>query len=450
MKNPYNILNPIGVPGSRVQALPLNYAFDLNMDTWWSAVQRARLYSDFTGLDALYSYAMKSSTLIRSAVDKRLRPLRSRTFGVYKGEKEVRRLTKKLSQEAVFRELVYQKGLSNFTFVRVLGVDKDKETFVYPMRNLDIVNRAVRRQTYDVQDVIPVRSHVNLFWLQTAYQSEDTLGLLEPICRDYINMVNAQNNWQTASNILAFGQLMMYYENGDKEMEAAANEAAKNVGLGKVIVSGKVTNELDGKVTKELELDNVFPGTSADTFRIFKENVEQLRGSIMQLVLGSSLLGMSEKNTNSERLVRAHLKLFRDICESDAIEVQDWLNKRENIEKLAYLFDEPELLECRFEAKPSSYIDIGDVETYVKMVKELNMIPTGSFVEKTGLDKGDVIGYEDTEDTGGGSAAVGKLRGKRDAEGNRGGVVASLARRLFKKTRPVDGQGVAGQARVDP
>ena len=72
-QNPYNIMNFHGVPGARIQALPQNYHFELTMETWWSAVQRARVYSDFTGLDSLFSYLLKSSTLIPSAVDIRLR-----------------------------------------------------------------------------------------------------------------------------------------------------------------------------------------------------------------------------------------------------------------------------------------------------------------------------------------------------------------------------------------
>lgn len=264
----------------------------------------------------------ESSTLIRSAVDKRLRPLKSRTFAVIIDGREDERLTDKLRQSALVRELIYQKGMANFTFARVIGVNRDGTTYIYPLRNLDVVNRAVRRMTYEIQDPIPVKSHVNLFWMQSSFHTEDTLGLLEPVARDYINMQNAQNNWQTASQFLAYQQMIMYFENGDEEMERAATEAAQNVGLGKVIVSGKSTDEVTGKITKDLELENVYGGASADTFRIFKENIEQLRGSIMQLILGSSLLGMSEKtpirsawfvltSNCSETLPRATRSMFR-------------------------------------------------------------------------------------------------------------------------------------------
>ena len=379
MKNPYNILNYFGATGAKIQALPQNYAFELTMATWWSAVQRARLYSDYVGLDALYSYVMKSSTIIRSAIDKRLRPLRSRTFAVYVNGKERTELTDKLANSPTMRDLIYQRGLANFTYARVIGVDRNGETFIYPLRNLDTVNRAVRKMTYDIQDVFLVKNHVNLFWMQTSYKSEDTLGLLEPICRDYINLMNAQNNWETASQYQAYLQPVMYYGNGDEKMQQAAEQSAAQVGLGTVIVSGKSTDEITGKVVKDLELENVGTGTAADTFRIFKENIEQLRGSIMQLVLGSSLLGMSDKNTNSERLVRAHLKLFPDIQESDAIDVQDWLNLRENKIKLAYIFDEPDIENCTSKVKPLNYIDI-----YSRMqIEELlaQFSPTMIFVE---------------------------------------------------------------------
>jgi len=432
MLNPYNILNHQGVRGAHIRALPMNFSFELTMETWWSAVQRARLYSDFTGLDALYSYALKSSTLIRSAIDKRLRPLRSRTFGVYFDGVEDERLTNLIKDSAFIRELIYQKGLANFTYVRVMGVDKDLETFMYPLRNLDIVNKGVRRITYNTQHIIPVKSHVNLFWLQTAYQSEDTLGLLEPILRDYINMLNAQNNWQTASRFLAYQQMIMYYENGDEKMEQAANEAAAQVGLGQVIVTGRTTEELSGKVIKNLELENVYGSAAADTFRIFKENIEQLRGSIMQIILGSSLLGMSEKNTNSERLVRAHLKLFRDICEADAIDVQDWFNKQENKTKLAYLLGEPSLGHCTFKVKPSSYIDIGDIDVYTKMLKDLQLTPTEGFIEKTGLNVDDVTGYENTKNADNGDGQVEQVHQRVYAKRSGKDVVMGFAKRFFK------------------
>ena len=442
MINPYDILRHQGISGAKFSAIPQNYAFNLTMDTWWSAVQRARLYSDFTGLDALYSYAMKSSTIIRAAIDKRLRPLKSRTFGVYIDGVEDERLTQLLSDSTLVRELVYQKGLANFTFARVIGIDKNDETFVYPLRNLDFVNYAVKTDTFDTKGSIKVKNHVNLFWMQSSYQSEDTLGLLEPITRDYINMCNAQNNWQTASQFLAYQQMVMYYENGDEKMEEAANQAASRVGLGEVIVSGRTTDEESGKAIKNIELENVYGSASADTFRIFKENIEQLRGAINQLVLGSSLLGMSEKNTNSERLVRAHLKLFYDICESDAIDVQDWLNKKENKTKLAYILKADGLENAVIKVKPSNFIDVGDVETYVKALKDLGLTPSDSFVRKIGLDIKDIERDENDEGVNTGRENVGKVRGKGNAAKRIANVVVDGTKRLFNRNKPVNGSTV--------
>lgn len=442
MINPYNVLRQQGVGGAKTIALPQNYSFDLTMDTWWSAVQRARLYSDFTGLDALYSYVMKSSTIVRSAVDKRLRPLKSRTFGVYFDGVEDVELTQKVKDSALVRELIYQHGLANFTFARVVGIDKDNKVFVYPLRNLDVVNRAIKGETYDIEGKVIVGKQVNLFWLQTSYQSEDTLGLLEPIARDYINMCNAQNNWQTASQFLAYQQMVMYYENGDEEMQAAAKLAASKIGLGQVVVAGKTTDELSGKITKDLELENVYGSAAADTFRIFKENIEQLRGAIMQLVIGSSLLGMSDKNTNSERLVRAHLKLFRDICEEDAVNAQDWLNLDENKVKLAYLLKEPKLATATLRVKPSNYIDIGDVEVFTNMLKDLRLSPTPSFVEKTGLSKEDVIGYEKLDDIDTGREELGEVRPKGNTKKGITSMVVDSAKRFFERVRPRNGAKV--------
>lgn len=439
MINPYNVLRYQGVRGARTVAIPQNFQFELTMDTWWSAVTRAHDYSDYTGLDALYSYVMKSSTVIRSAIDKRLRPLKARTFGVYINGVEDERLTKILKSNTLVKQLVYQRGLANFTFARVIGVTKDNKIFVYPLRNLDVVNKAVKGETFDSKGKWIVKNHVNLFWVQTSYQSEDTLGLLEPISRDYINMVNAQNNWQSASNFLAYPQLMMFYENGDEKMEQQAIEVANQIALGSVPVVGKITDELTGNTVKEMELENANNGTPADTFRIFKENLEQLRDSIMNLILGSSLLGMSNKNTNSERLVRALLKLFKDICEDDASEVEDWLNDTETKTKLAYLLNEPLLAVATFQVKPSNYIDTGDIETFTKMLSDLGLMPTDTFVEKTGLDTIDVVGYENSKDVGKRNAEIIKLREENTSERSITSMAMDSAKRFFNRNKSRDG-----------
>lgn len=444
MKNPYDLLLKQGVAGARNVVLPNNYNFELTMDTWWSAVTRARLYSDFTGLDALYSYVMKSSTLVRAAIDKRLRPLRQRAFSVSINGVENERLTKLFTTSPLVSELIYQKGLANFTYARVIGVDKDKETYVYPLRNLDIVNKAVKAQTHDSQGEWYVKSHVNLFWLQTSYQSEDTLGLLEPICRDYINAMRSQNNWQTASQFLAYQQMMMYYENGDKDMETAAEVAASKVGIGEVIITGQTTDEVTGKVTKDLDLQNVGGGNSGDLFRIFKENIDSLYENIALVVLGSSLLMKTAKNTNSERLVRAHLRGFNEIVETDALDVQNWLNKDENKQKFAYLLGEPALSNATFKAEPINHIDVGEIDSFTTFFQAMDLKPTDAFIRKIGLNENDIVGYEDSKNVDKRNAELIK-DGKQD-NAPRGGksVVMAVAERLFGSKRPRDGGSVEG------
>lgn len=450
--NPYNYLQRTGVPGGKTTILPNNYKFELTMDTWWSAVTRARDFSDFTGLDALYSYCMKSSTLIRSAIDKRLRPLKARTFAVYIDGKEDERLTEFMKNNPKIRFLIYQKGLSNFTFARVVGFDKNKrlKPFIYPLRQLDVVNEAVKNQTYDTEGRWIVDKHVNMFWMQTEYDSEDTLGLLEPISRDYINMVLAQNDWQTASRFLAYPQTLLYYESGDEKMLGKAVEIAQNLGVGNVPVAAKSTDQESGKVLKEFELESPYNGNAADTFRIFKENKEMLGAGIMQLVIGSSLLGMSDKNTNSERLIRAHLKMFRDICESDAIEVQDWFNDEINKAKLAYLFNEPDLARATFKVKPSDYIDVGDLETFVKMMKDLGMYPTYEFVKKSGLSEEDVIlteNGEDITDTGEGDEVTRTAPKNASTKGRWPRMAVEFAKRVLNAARPSNRKSVEEPSR---
>ena len=431
MKNPYDLLTKQGVARAKNVVLPNNYNFELVLETGWSAVTRARLYSDFTGLDALYSYLMKSSTLIRAAINKRLAPLRMREFSIEIDGEVDERLTKKFARNSVINELIYQKGLANFTYARVIGVDKEEDTYVYPLRNLDVPNRAVKAQTYDTKGKWYVKNHVNLFWLQSKYQSEDTLGLLEPIARDYINAVKAQNNWQTASQFLAYQQMMMYYENGDEKMQEVAEEAAENIGVGKVVVTGQTTDEVTGKVTRDLELENVGSGNSGDTFRIFKENIDSLLENISLVILGSSLLMKTAKNTNSERLVRAHLKGFNEVVETDALDVQDWLNKKENKKKFAYLLREPQIEVATFAAQPIDKIDVGEIDIFAELFEKVGLYPTDEFIRKIGLNPNDVVGYEKSENVSKRNEELGKVRGDGDAKRSIKSVVVGSAKRFF-------------------
>jgi hypothetical protein len=134
--------------------------------------------------------------------------------------------------------------------------------------------------------------------------------------------------------------------------------------------------------------------------------------------------------------------LFRDITESDATDVQDWLNQESVRTKIAFLLNEPRIAAARFEAKPSSYIDIGDIEVYTKMLKDLGMAPLEGFVEKTGLGIEDITGYGDDKKANQGGGGDNTLPQKRATTRSVASVVVDVAKRLFNRNRPSDGQAV--------
>lgn len=61
-----------------------------------------------------------------------------------------------------------------------------------------------------------------------------------------------------------------------------------------------------------VEIKTDMTNAAPEAFRTFKENIMNRYSEIMQLVTGGTLLGSTEKNTNSENLVEAHLQLYED------------------------------------------------------------------------------------------------------------------------------------------
>jgi hypothetical protein len=128
-----------------------------------------------------------------------------------------------------------------------------------------------------------------------------------------------------------------------------------------------------------------------ESFRSYKEIMDKYESYIMQLVLGGTLLGSTEKNTNSEQLAEIHLGMYHDILDADRRTILGMFNEKENLEKLSRLFGIPELTACRFIELPDKSLSLRTFKIAGEVAARQGMRFTPATFEKTGLEAKDII-----------------------------------------------------------
>ena len=93
--------------------------------------------------------------------------------------------------------------------------------------------------------------------------------------------------------------------------------------------------------------------------------------------------------------------------------------------------------------KPSNYGDIGDVDVYSKMLNDLGLKPTVSFVEKVGRSAEDVIIDEVVENTGEGGEGAEPVPQNRNAKRGIAGMAEDFAKRILNRHKSGDGPTMA-------
>lgn len=99
-----------------------------------------------------------------------------------------------------------------------------------------------------------------------------------------------------------------------------------------------------GKSLYQVEVNPINTQSYADAFRVFKEYISEYRSEIMQLVTGGTLLGATEKNTNSEELAQIHMNMYHDILDDDTESCLAMFNMPAALSKLARIFKDDRFL----------------------------------------------------------------------------------------------------------
>lgn len=396
--NPYQVPQPVPNQqgGELIQSNYLfnNYYIKFTVNWWRSALDRAIQYSDLTYIDTLYSWCLQSSPFLMSLFNKRLLPAASRTIAVARPNGEIwDRITTAFNDTMWFKRLKTAPVSGEFYGVQVLGIDPVRDTATtYPIRNIDMFNEALREITLNYTSIANVRDYDNLFYFQPEEDQDRKLGIMQQISRALISTIKAMNDWAQANEQYAYPTKTVYYANNNNDAKEIAIQYAKNPSPGMIPVAPM--NEAlatDGK--KNIYQFEIVPTNTQmypESFRSYKELNDKYESHIMQLVLGGTLMGSTEKNTNSEQLAQTHRELYDNILKSDAAIQVEQLNRRGNMEKLSRLFGIPELAMCRFVEVPDRKISLTTFKAATDAAAKMGMRMSPSFFEKIGLEASDV------------------------------------------------------------
>jgi hypothetical protein len=374
-----------------------NYYIEFTPSWWRSAIDRALQFSDLTSLDTMYSWCLQSNPFLVSLLNKRLLPAQSRKIAVAKDGQIWSQLTDALNETKWFKEMVNGMMMSIFQGVTVMSVDpKNDETVQYPIRNVDIINRALRSMTYQYNEVVNVADYDNMFYFAPRNEESLKLGLLQQISRVMISMIKAGNDWAAANEQYAYPTVVMEYANNSDEAKKVAFEYAGGRSPGTFPVTSFTPNLRDGaQPIPDLRITPVNTQMYPESFRSYKEIMDKYEGYIMQLVLGGTLLGSTEKNTNSEQLADIHLGMYEDILESDRRMILDMFNEKTTLQKFSRLFG-LDLTGCKFVYIPDTSVSLRTFKVAGEVAAKQGLRFSEETFEKIGMEAKDII-YEKPE-----------------------------------------------------
>lgn len=368
-----------------------NYYIDFDPAWWRAAIDRAQLYSDLSYIDAMYSWCVQSSPFLVSLMDKRMRPFLKNKFVIKKPNGEVwQEITDFVTKAEWFTDMKRAMLLSLFYGVQIISIDIANENSVnYPIRNIDIFNKGLREGTFQYESIVNVNEYDNMFYFQPFKEQDFKLGLLQQVSRVMISMIKAGNDWQMANENYAYPMKVIEYSNDNDEAKAVAFELAKSPSPAVIPVTS-FTATLDKRdVVPNLNIRPVNTQMYPEAFRSFKEIMDKYESYIMQLILGGTLLGATEKNTNSEQLAEIHLGLFDEILEGDN-EIAIRLLNEQVIVKLSRLLGIPQLAYCTFEKLPDQSIDIRKFKVVGDVIAKMGMRFRPEILTKVGMEPNDI------------------------------------------------------------
>lgn len=388
--DPYYIPKRVGVYNVHSKYIPNDYYVNWTPAKWREAIDLAQNASDFTLLDTMYSWCVESSPFLLSQINKRLVPMSKRRYALAdRNTGEIDEyLTKIVVNTRWHEKLKRSRLLSKFYGIKVIGIDILNDILVdYPLRNIDAVNKGLRYMTYDIDSIVNVGEYDNLFWLQPESDQDYRLGMLMPISRALIGTVESFNLWNIANKQYSYPRQFVGYIDGNAEMKQVAEEIAQKASDPSAVFTIPFRQNLkDQENIYQIEIKPVQTQSYADSFRGYKEYIDKYQAEIMQLVTGGTLLGATEKNTNSEQLASIHMSLYEDICNDDDRDFRDFMNKEGALVKISRLYGIPRIADLELIEVPDQTMTLQEFEAVSQSLSRMGMRMKPEALSNLGLD----------------------------------------------------------------
>jgi hypothetical protein len=389
-QQPYNPFRPIGAPNVKSRYIPNQYFVEFTPSWWRNAIDNAVNYSDLTMVDTLYSWCIQSSPFLVSQMNKRLNPIENAVFAFYRDGEIDENLTEMITRTRWFNKMKREFVLSKFYGVRIVGIDVEKDTITsYPLRNIDMVNRAIRSQTYAIESVANVDDYDNMFYMQPDTDQDFKMGMMQQISRAMIGIVEAYNNWSVTSATYSYPRTTVGFIDGNAQAQALAENIANNLDpLDTPVLPFK--QNLDNKENVyQVEVKPLQTQMYPDAFRVFKEYIDSYRAEIMQEVTGGTLLGATEKNTNSEQLAQIHMSLYEALCNADKRDFANFINYEGAIQKIGRLLG-IDMSGVKLREVPDTTISVDKFERIGRVLASQGMAYSPEVMRKVGMEPSDI------------------------------------------------------------
>ena len=252
-----------------------------------------------------------------------------------------------------------------------------------------MVNRAIRSQTYAIESVANVDDYDNMFYIQPDTDQDFKMGMMQQISRAMIGIVEAYNNWSVTSATYSYPRTTVGFIDGNAQAQALAENIANNLDpLDTPVLPFK--QNLDNKENVyQVEVKPLQTQMYPDAFRVFKEYIDSYRAEIMQEVTGGTLLGATEKNTNSEQLAQIHMSLYEALCNADKRDFANFFNYEGAIQKIGRLLG-IDMSGVKLMEVPDTTISVDKFERIGRVLASQGMAYSPEVMRKVGMEPSDI------------------------------------------------------------
>lgn len=393
-------VNPFLIPrtsgySTTSQVFPNNYYKYWDLLRWRQACDNAYRFGNAVDYAVLVSWTYESSGFVRFLFRKIEAAVGKSPFQIVtESGEELPLWTKELCSKDWQKELRQQIALSHFWGFTALNFNPQAgKIYKYPMQNVDPVNEYLKTGTFEYYDGVAIAGQDDLLFIQPHKSSENFLGWMQTISREFILWNNAYNYWLAGAKRNAFPLLAFGYPqqgtandvsgNQFNPLRNQAEDLAANIDPSKGVVR-PYTFDDKGDVQYQIDIDSIDTGVKGDQSKIFKEFIKDKQNELERMIILSTLTSGTSSNGNRS-LGEVHERSWDDVA-NDIIEyVTSYLNDIYLPKLRRWYTNMPSGI--KFKHDSSKKFDLSEIKVLSDILQENNKELTEEFFIANGITK---------------------------------------------------------------